>query len=176
MTDEFNFKTIILIVVLGILVFVGLFLINTRSMPGENNLTPPNINQVGLLDDYSRFFTVSNSANTYINNLARGNVENLMILLSDDYIQQNNLTEENVLYHLDELPGYFYNFTARKIYQYPLSDNIIRYYIYGHLREKIINELPPAEDYYLILIFDTSNFTFSIIPYDGTRFKEANNG
>ena len=167
MNFELNPRNIGLLAFLVILLVIGGILYNIRH--GE-----PEVNEAGrrtLLNDYSRFFTVSNSANTYINVLARGDTHNLLILLSDDYIARNNLNPHNVLNHLGPLEGDLYDFQARRIYQYQLSPHMMKYYIRGHLREERLNEWIEPEIYYLILILDLRNFTFSITPYDGTSFR-----
>jgi len=128
-----------------------------------------------LVNDQSRFFTISNAANSYINFLAQRNTESLLLLLCDEYIEQNNLNRGNVLNHLDDLTGDFYNFRSRLIYQSSLSENIIKYYIYGHLREERLDEYVEAIPFYLILLLDINNWIFSIIPYEGTSFMEAIN-
>jgi len=168
MKFELNTRNIILIATLLSLILIAILIYNSRygeqAEDGESSRA--------LVNNYSRFFTVQNAANTYFNFLARGDVESLLILLSDDYIDRNNLNRNNVLLRLDSLDGERYDFTARRMYQTNLSANMIKYYIYGHLSEARLDEFTPPIPYYLILIFDTRNWTFSITPYDGASFRE----
>jgi len=167
MKFELNAKNMGLLAFFVILLVIAGILYNLRH--GSNN--DLEVGNRVLLNNYSRFFVVSNSANSYINFLARGDAESLMILLDDEYISRNNLTRNNVLQHLDTLDGEFYNFQARKIYQEQLSRSMMRYYIHGHLSESLIDQWVEPTIYYLILTLDTNNFTFSITPYDGASFR-----
>ena len=170
MKIELTTKQLILIGFLVILVLIFTFLYNWRNPSLEQDDASRKIR----VDDYSRFFTVSNAANSYINFLASKNVDALMKILSEDYQRENRVTEQNIIEHLGALEGYFYSFQARNMYQYRLSNYMIRYYIHGHLREEILDSWEPYVDYYLILTLDTRNFTFSITPYDGATFRSVN--
>ena len=169
MNFELNSRNLALLAVLVVLLIVAGLLYNIRQGANDDTEIPRRV----LVSNYSRFFTVSNSANSYINFLARGNAESLMILLDDGYIARHNLNVNNVLDHLDDLAGEFYSFNARRMYQYPLSRYMIRYYIHGHLRQEILDGWVEPLDYYLILTLDNRNFTFSITPYDGASFRGA---
>lgn len=159
----------VLIVIFLILVFVGISIYEER-----NNVKPlAENNNITLVEDYGRFFSISNAANKYINYLNKQNIGNLMILLDINYKNKNNITNENLLHNLSLLDTKKeYNFGAQKMYQEDLSKNIIRYYIYGYLSEIAMENIVGYQDYYLIIDLNTENMLFSITPYDGKIFKE----
>lgn len=160
---------IILIVIFLIIVFVGIFIYEKR-----NNVEPYiEKNNISLVEDYGRFFSISNSANRYINYLNKQDIGSLMILLNIDYKNQNKITNENLLHKLSLLDTKKeYDFEARKMYQEDLSKNMIRYYIYGYLSEISMENSVRNQDYYLIIDLNIENMLFSITPYDGKIFKE----
>ena len=172
MDFKFNKKRIIILLVFLFLVVVSSILYTYRyPKKVEENAT----SKVTLLNNYSRFFTVSNAANSYINYLAKKDTDALLLLLSEDYKKQQNINKNNIFIKLDELNG-TYTFGARKIYHEALSKTLVKYYIYGYLTEDILDQYPENKDYYLIIIMDTKNLTYSVIPDNGKGFKRVDNG
>jgi len=169
MNFEWNKKNIMLVSFLGLIILGSIIVINIRNPKTEK----PVPSKIILLDNYSRFFTVSNCAQSYINYLAKKDANTLNLLLSEDYKIQNNINQNNVLNKLELLTGSDYSFSARKIYKEDLSKAIVKYYIYGYLRETMMDQYVKPTDYYLVIIMDTKHFTYSVIPDDGTLFKEA---
>lgn len=169
MKFEFNKKNILLLTILIIIIIVGLTLHDYRNPSNGVKVTK----KITLVDDYSRFFTISNASNKYINYLQNRDKDNLMFLLSDSYIVGNNINKNNILTKLKLLDEGEYNFEARNMYQEKFSKNIIRYYIKGNLTRIMIDHYTKPIDYYLIVDLYLDNSTFSVIPYDGKMFKEA---
>ncbi len=169
MKFEFNKKNILLLTILIIIMIVGLTLHDYRNPSNGVKVTK----KITLVDDYSRFFTISNASNKYINYLQNRDKDNLMFLLSDSYIEGNNINKNNILTKLKLLDEGEYNFEARNMYQEKFSKNIIRYYIKGNLTRIMIDQYTKPIDYYLIVDLYLDNSTFSVIPYDGKMFKEA---
>lgn len=169
MKFEFNKKNIFLLTILIIIIIVGLTLHDYRNPSNGVKVTK----KITLVDDYSRFFTISNASNKYINYLQNRDKDNLMFLLSDSYIEGNNINKNNILTKLKLLDEGEYNFEARNMYQEKFSKNIIRYYIKGNLTRIMIDQYTKPIDYYLIVDLYLDNSTFSVIPYDGKMFKEA---
>lgn len=169
MKFEFNKKNILLLTILIIIMIVGLTLHDYRNPSNGVKVTK----KITLVDDYSRFFTISNASNKYINYLQNRDKDNLMFLLSDSYIVGNNINKNNILTKLKLLDEGEYNFEARNMYQEKFSKNIIRYYIKGNLTRIMIDQYTKPIDYYLIVDLYLDNSTFSVIPYDGKMFKEA---
>ena len=160
-------KNMILIAVFVLLVVVFSLIYNIRYPSKNVELNKKTL----LVSDYSRFFTISNCANSYINYLAKKDAKSLELLLSASYKEQKNITENNILSQLKPLSQDNYDFVARKMYQENLSSSLVKYYIYGELTAVEMDEYVRPTDYYLIIIMDTKNFTYSVIPDDGPLFK-----
>lgn len=174
MNFEFNKASVAIIVIFVsvLLIFSAVYANRTGSRAGDSEEAIPL--ERSLVTNYSRFFTISNAAETYINFLAREDVDNLLLLLSKDYIRANNLNQNNLLNNIDTLSGYVYRFQARTMYQYPLSETTIKYYVHGHLREVNYDGWGDPVDYYIIIVFDSINSTFSVEPYNGISFRGGN--
>ncbi len=169
---EFNLtkNNIIVIIIFLIVLFSGLMLYNYR----QDKFGSEKSNKISLVDNYSRFFSISNAANKYINYLNKQDAKKLIILLNDNYQTENNINLENVLHKLSLLDSNKdYNFEARKMYEEKITKNIIRYYIYGNLKENIMDDdyVRPL-NYYLIIDLDISKMLFNVTPYNGKIFKE----
>ena len=168
MTFEFTKKNIILIIVLLFIMFLGLFVVESHNPKSPSK---ENANNKELVKDYSRFFSISNAADKYISYLGKQDKENLILLLSDQYIKEHKINNDNILNKIDLLDKE-YSFEAKKIYQSRINDNIIKYYIYGHLTENAITGYKKPIDYYLIINLDEKTSLYDVTPYDGHIFKE----
>lgn len=166
---EFNKKNIILLIFFVLVIITGIVLYNYRNPVVETKKEE----KIILVEDYSRFFTISNASNKYIQYLKSKDKENLMLLLNDSYISLNGINKNNILEKLALLDSGDYTFEARKMYQETINKNMIRYYIQGNLTKEIMEEYQRPVDYYLIIDLDLINLTFAVTPYDGTFFKEA---
>ncbi len=136
----------VLIIVFSILVLIAVvaviysFLIkrNETNLPSENPSIPnqeKNLlnKEMGILDDYDEFFTVSNIINNYYEVLSSKNANDLLNLLDEDYKTELGIQSYNVLTIL----GNDYNgvtFTPWEIYYN--KDSVITYYfINGYIEE-----------------------------------------
>ena len=169
MNFEFNKKNIILLTIFILVVIAGIILHDYRNPATVNNVSE----KITLVQDYSRFFTISNAGSKYINYLKNQDKENLMLLLNDSYISINNLNINNVLNKLSLLEPGEYNFETRKMYQEKMSGKIIRYYLQGDLTKEVMDGYQRPIDYYLIIDLDLNNLTFAVTPYNGELFKEV---
>lgn len=169
MEFKFTKSSIIVIVVFLTVVIIGLKLYDYRNpKPMKEEKT-----KIKLVENYGRFFTISNAGNKYISYINKEEKNNLMLVLSDNYISLNGITKENVLKKLPKLNfNNDYSFEARKMYDEEINENITRYYLYGFLNENLIDGHSKSTDYYLIVDLDIINNTFEITPYDGKIFKE----
>lgn len=169
MAFELNRRNLILIGILIIAMLVFVLLIDYRNP----KLAVEPQSETRVLEDYSRFFMVSNAAENYLNYLAKQDSTALNLLLSEDYKTLHNINQHNVLTKLELLSTGNYTFMARKIYQESLSTKLVKYYVAGDLKETLLDTYTKPTRYYLIIIMDTEHFTYSVVPDDGSLFKEA---
>jgi len=169
MQFELNKKNIILIVVLVALALTFAIVYNYKNPRGERKED----SKYKQLHDYSRFFAISDAADKFVNYLAREEADELYLLLDEEYKEDNNITKRNITDKLDGLEGYSYIFQAKNIYQEEISRTMMKYYVFGHIRPILLEEYIRPTEYYIIVIVDTGNWTFSIIPSDGSNFMEG---
>ena len=167
MNFEFNKRNVSLLGIFILIIIAGLMLHSYRNPA----VTQKESEKITLVKDYSRFFTISNAGNKYINYLQNKDKDNLILLLNDTYISVNEITKDNILDKLTLLNSGNYTFEARKMYQEILNQNITRYYVKGNLNIVLMDEYERPKDYYLIIEMDLKNLTFSVTPDDGKIFK-----
>ncbi|MDD2505392.1 MAG: hypothetical protein PHF21_03885 [Bacilli bacterium] len=169
MNFELNKKNIILLIIFA-LVALGVIIVNNNY-----NKKPKKIleEKITLVEDYSRFFTISNAGSKYINYLKDKDKDSIIKLLNSDYINLNNINKHNLEEKLQFLDTSEYAFEARKMFQEKLNENIMRYYVYGYLKKVIMDEDLKPDDYYLIIDLDIKNNRFEVMPYDGQIFLES---
>lgn len=156
-------KKIILISIFGALALAVLII---RLFGGGKEET-----KIEIVTSSSKFYTVNNCVYRYLTYLQANDADNLTILLDGSYKKKNNISADNVLDKLEKLDG-VYSFEARKMYQEELNEDITKYYVYGYLKEEVIDQSFEVEsiDYYIIVTLNAKNQTFSITPYDGEIF------
>jgi hypothetical protein len=165
---KIEIKDYILIGLLIMLLIILFIVVEKSNKTSINNQDTINYSEVS---NASTFLTIELCANRYIDSLGTSSVSDLMKLLDEQYKEDNFITEDNVLDRLDQISGN-YNFNAKKILQESLDNNYIRYYVYGLLRQDIINEYDYGTDYYLIITVNQDDYLYSVLPYDGAIFKE----
>ena len=168
MNFEFTKNNIILIIALLFVMFLGLFVVESHN---QKSSIKENSNKKMLVNDYSRFFSISNAADKYISYLGKQDKENLILLLNDQYIKEHKINNDNVL-NILELLDKEYSFEAKKIYLSHINSNVTKYYIYGQLIENAMTGYKKPKDYYLIINLDEKNLLYDVTPYDGRIFKE----
>lgn len=138
----------------------------------NNNKKTSNIQ---IVTSTSKFYTVSNCADRFLKYLSSENIDNLLILLDDSYKKDNNISKDNIFNIINRLDGE-YSFNAKKMYQQKINDNIMKYYVKGYILKEDIDNNGEKIDYYIIVLLDENNSTYSIIPYDEELFnKEVSN-
>lgn len=150
---------IILVVVALILIFYLIFNSNKKS------------NNISIVTSSSKFYTVSNCVSRYISYLNADDSDSIYLLLDSSYKKKNNISIDNVLDNIGRFDNN-YSFQATKMFQEDLNSNITKYYVKGYLSVEDIDSSTNRSDYYLIVLLDTKNSTYSIIPYDGEIFDK----
>ena len=156
----------------AIILVVAVLILGIYKLFFEKNDNKEKIDTItiSVLNDSNRFFTVSSCVSKYINYLSVQDTKNLLVLLSSEYKEKNSITENN-LYEKIEIINGTNSFMGKKIFEQRLSKNTYKYYVYGFIQEELMDSVSEKKDYYIIVILDEENMTFSIEPYDGEMFK-----
>lgn len=164
MKEILEHKNIIHILIILILYAIIILLLNKLNVFNKKTLEE--------VDNYSIFYTVSNSASLYLNKLASNDASNVYSLIDSEYIEENNITEENVIEKLKTFDIEFPSIRVTNMYQKKEFSNITTYYLKGNLIDADEDKYEIIDDYYLIVKINSKNNTYTITPYDGTIFKE----
>ena len=84
---------IALIVIMAVLAGINQIFFKDKVKVKEDKVNP---DEILLVDDYNRFYTVSSCVSKYLNYLTTNNTEKLLVLLSNEYKTKNNITESNI--------------------------------------------------------------------------------
>ncbi len=168
MKDKSKFVAIILVIItIAVLIISTIF----RKDDKEEN-------EIKIVTNYSNFYTVNSCLYRVVTYLYDKDINSLMLLLSDDYKKENNVTEENVLNLFNNI-DVDSTFESRKMYYEQLTKNITKYYVYGRISSQMFEEEyesnPEYNDAYFIVYLDTDKKIFSIEPYDGKIFIGGDN-
>jgi hypothetical protein len=158
--------------ILAIFLVIAVLILGIYKLFFEKEMNDEEIDttKIFLLEDNNRFFTVSACVSKYINYLSIKDTNNLLILLSDVYKQKKSINSENIYENIGMVNG-TNTFVGKKIFEQRLSKSLYKYYVYGTIQEELMDSTSPKSNYYLIVILDEDNMTFSIEPYDGEMFK-----
>lgn len=168
MNKKDNYILLIIICVILVCILILLFL-NSNGKEETALYEEP---KYMLVSDYSDFYTVRSCVYKYITYLGSNKVDDLINILDEEYVSNNNIDSNNVYNYVNKLSGN-YSFKAKKMYYQVDNKNIDKYYVYGYLIEETIDGIGNKQDYYLIVNLDSKNKLFSVVPYDGKLFKEA---
>ncbi len=160
-------KTIAIILVIAVLILGIYKLFFDKDKKAEEKIDTETIS---VVNDASRFFTVTSCVSKYINYLSIKDTDNLLILLSNQYQKENEINAENIYNYIGTIDG-TNTFNGKKIMQQRISKSIYKYYVYGFIQKELMDSISPKQDFYAIIILDEENMTFSVEPYNGDMFK-----
>jgi len=165
--EERNKKTFAIILVIAVL-FLGIYKIFFDK--GKNIDEVIDTQTISVVEDNSRFFTVSSCVAKYLNNLYAKDTEKLLLLLSNNYKKSNSIDENNLYDYIGTLQGNT-TFSPKKMFVQRMSKSIYKYYVYGYTSVEIMDTMPERKDYYLIVVLNEKEMTFEVEPYSGDLFK-----
>lgn len=154
-----------IIIALFVAVVIGLIIILNNKEGSSSKKYRYNV-----VNNASTFFTVEGCVNRYLNSLSKGNIDDIMALIDDKYIESHNLNSENILEHLGRKEGIF-TFSAKKMYSEKRA-NGATYYIYGLIKEELLDTRDYGKDYYIKVNIQEDKH-YSIEPLDENAFEEV---
>ena len=127
-----------------------------------------------LVSDVSKFYTVSGCVDKYLLYLAAKDSDKVYTILAPNYIKENDITTSNIFEIVPLLSDGQYTFNPRKMYSEEISKVIIKYYVFGYIVKQEfldMNTLSFQQPVYFIVTLNTSELSFSIMPYNGKIFQ-----
>ena len=158
------------------LVIVTLIVVVVTNIMKDNNEEKVEKEPL-IVNNYSDFYTVNSCLYRAITYISTDDRESLLLLVSDDYKNQNKITKENVLDSFHDVEANS-TFVSQKMYYENLNNDITKYYIKGYIKKNELfddRELVKldTETEYFIVYLDSSNGIFAIEPYNGEIFEEG---
>lgn len=189
-------KVIIISIILIVLIIVtGISLIIILNMNNKNNINN-NIEDPAVLDistkfedviDYNNYSTISTLINAYFSNIGLKDSEVVYNLLSQDYIAENNITQDNIFSEIktqisNSPTCLIDNMYMSNDYNYPiyLAKGEVLDIKYQEnegtnmlIEQKIENI--NSSDYYILVKLDNVDMTYSMQELDEAEFNEILN-
>lgn len=160
-----NNKLLIIIFIALVIILLLVYYFKEKN-EDKNYYTAPEV-----VTNNSNFYTVSSCVSKYISYLYSKDVDNLLVLLNQKYIDKFNIDSNNIFDYIQPLSSY-QTFKAKKMYFSQVDKHIYKYYVYGVLEEEYIDSIGKyVSDLYVIVYLNEDGMTFSIEPYDGEMFK-----
>lgn len=157
-------RIVLILIVLFILLLFLIILLKKYMI--SNNNKPQLIEKenfsLEILKDNSIFYTISNKVSKYLIDVYNKDTESLYLQLDSLFINQNNITKDNILSFIDDY-GTRKSFSMEKA-QYITKDNINVYIVSGKIRTDNINVIQDENEYCVIVKLDMENMTYSIYP------------
>lgn len=167
--EERNKKIFAIVLVFAVLV-LGIYKLFFEKLNVEKEEI--DTETISIVRDNNRFYTVSSCVSKYLNYLSINDTDNLLILLSEDFKTKNSINSENIYSYISTLDG-TKSFSARKMYEQRVSENVYKYYVFGYIEEESMDYVSDKQIYYLIVLLDEENMVFAIEPYDGSIFTRS---
>ena len=123
------------------------------------------ITEIRLVDSQSQYYSVVACINNYYKAILDGNNKKLYDTLDNRYIQENSITQENVIERINTSNFSNSDYIVKNMYIQE-TENIYNYYINGYLREQGMNT-----NTYFVLFVDQYNSTYSIYPINEERYN-----
>lgn len=124
-----------------------------------------NVEKLEHVNQYNVFFSNVNYLNNYISKIASADNKAVYGLLNNKYIEENNITIDNVLEQVGDY-SILSSFDATEMYYVQVKDDFI-YYIKGNIYEDTYDDRNLVEENFsIIIITDVNNLSYSIYPVD----------
>ena len=123
------------------------------------------INSIEKVKERNEFYTVMACVNKYLNYLYAKDINSLYGCLDKSYIEQNNITTNNILQKIKELDNSKI-FKPQEMYKQKITENVTQYFAHGIIIDDLIEEQEEVkkEDFYVSIKIDSSLETFSVLP------------
>ena len=168
--NEDQRKVLLIWAFLGLFIFVGLLFFANKKIQ-EMKKDPVDKTYIKV-EDYSRYYTVSNILEKYYTALSNRNYSAVYNMLSDEYKKDNGINEQNIQTKIktyDVRTTYQGGLMCRK----RLGKGHTSFYVSGTVMAS--NQYKVFEDIYYEVLLDENNMSFSITEIDASTFGGACN-
>lgn len=151
-------ENVILLFIFVILIVLLFIVVNKSSVDSSSSNDKE---EIKLVIDYNKFYTIESCANRFYSSLGSGNVSNINSLLDVSYGKEfiNQYIDRNVYIKVNEM--------------YYLDNN---YYLKGYVYEELVNGIDKLNEEYLLIKLASSEKLFSVVPLLKVEYEEVVNG
>ena len=160
---------VILLIILIVLIIKLKGLLSANELQNieefEADISADFIKELGLVEDYSTFFSVEDMLKKFIMRVEYGSKKLVYNFIDSSYINEKNITQDNVLDKLSDITQYASKIRIKNIYEKTNVNNAI-YYI-----DCILEKEQKGKEFYFSIIKDLRNLTYSVIPLEKNTYK-----
>lgn len=167
--NEKNVLTSIIFVLIFIafLIYIGITKIIEAKKEQEESM------KTVLVTEPSRYFTAINCVQNYLNYVQRGNTDDILLLLNDEYKEENRVNASSLKNYIPTLDkNFMYDYVGEEMYQHRISKNVVEYYINGKIKKSQMDEASTYTDYDITVVLYEDKFLYSIKPGIGGLYDE----
>ena len=151
------------------LVFVGATIVIIVNKDNKKDYS-----NVKIIDNSTQYYSVSAIVDKYIHYLNEKNKDKIIDMLDINYKENNHINKNNVLKNLKSSSDSNISFLGDIMYYEELNENLDKVYVSGFIQRVSLDSFEVVGNFYIIVLMDKDNNTFSIIPDDdGKQFKEV---
>lgn len=122
--------------------------------------------QMSVVTEYDIFFSIGNNLNQYLKYLQDQNADAIYSLLSKEFIEEYEITPQNVLNYLDQYEQKTNTFQAKSMY-YKSEETKYLFYVKGDIIEDNYETSSIVKENVLFLVSaDYQNLTYSVYPLE----------
>ena len=125
------------------------------------------------VDNSTQYYDISGMVNKFVRNSNDDNVDVLIELLDDSFKEKKHINKGNIFHYVKKYSDNNISFFGDKMYYEEISGTFIKAYVSGTIQTVLLYDSKDIEKYYVIVLVDRKKKLFSIIPDDGTKYKEA---
>lgn len=151
-------------------------------LKGENNnednynvnepiVKNPEFWNIQIVKNANDFYTVASCIDKYLNFWYMQDKEDVYNILEENYKKENLITKDNVFEKIGTLSEML-TFRPQKMYYINLEQSVQKYYAYGTVRSDFMEQRGEESDYYIEVILNFNNGTFSIRPSTREEFPD----
>ena len=156
-----DLRTLIVVSTVCVICVVLVLLLNIKS----------NSEKLEAVNEYNTFFSTTKYVNSYLNYLSNGDSKAVYNLLYDKYIENYNITEDNIMTILNNYPKDI-SVKVKQMDCVKVKNNYI-YYIKGKIIQNGFNYEEVIDDNFeIIVISDFNNLSVALYPINDVNYKK----
>lgn len=170
----------LILIIIAILAYVLSLFIDNNNNDQENNgvnNTPPSTSHVDevttdftLLENERAFFGLNDIINHYFESILVRDTDELMVMLDDEYIEENNITTSNLYNYINHNYANV-SYVSKEIHYNPNSD-VTYYFIGGYAMSYSVASSVIIPDVHFLVIVDESTNRYVLRPIESDNLED----